>query len=123
MATMPDALYRRFKFVAHIDGAGQDPQGGFDELTADGTSVTLKNGVIRTLEFLRWLDDTRTGDRSAVRTVTIRQQNKHQTVSATWKLVGARIVEQPSGPLNPSGTHVVIDELTLACDGVEVVEE
>ena len=85
------------------------------------TDVTMKRGVIGSLDLYQWLDQIRNGDQSAYRTVTIQLQNEdHSGVVLTWKLLRARIIKHVSGPLNAKGTDVAMEELTLAYERLEM---
>ena len=79
------------------------------------SDVTLKRGIIGSLDLYQWLNQIRNGDQTAYRNVTIQLQNEdHTTVALTWKLFRARIVKHVSGPLNALGCDVAMEELTLA---------
>jgi phage tail-like protein len=83
--------------------------------------VTLKRGLIGSLNLYRWIDDIRNGDENALRTVTIQLQSEdHTEIVMTWKLLRARIVKYVSGPFNAKGTDVAIEELTLAYERLEI---
>jgi phage tail-like protein len=83
--------------------------------------VTLKRGVIGSLNLYQWLDDIRNGNQMAERTVKIQLQSEdHTTVVQTWKLLRARIIKHVSGPLNAKGTDVAMEELTLAYERLEM---
>lgn len=85
------------------------------------TDVTLKRGVIGSRSLNQWLDDTRAGGRKALRDVVIHLQNEnHSAVVGTWKLMRARIIKHVSGPMNAKGSDVAIEELTLACERLEM---
>jgi phage tail-like protein len=85
------------------------------------TDVTLKRGVIGSLNLYQWLNDIRNGDQKAFRTVTIQLQNEdHTAVVATWKLLRARIIKNVNGPFNAKGTDVAMEELTLAYERLEM---
>jgi phage tail-like protein len=83
--------------------------------------VTLKRGVIGSLNLYQWLDQIRNGDQNASRTVTIQLQNEdHTEVVQTWKLLRARIIKHLSGPMNAKGTDVAMEELTIAYERLEM---
>jgi phage tail-like protein len=85
------------------------------------TDVTMKRGVIGSLNLYKWLDDIRNGNQNALRTVTISLQNEdHTQVVQTWKLLRARIIKHISGPFNAKGTDVAMEELTLAYERLEM---
>ena len=83
--------------------------------------VTLRRGVIGSLNLYQWLDQIRNGDQGAVRTVRIQLQTEDRSAAAvTWVLQRARIVKYTSGPLNAKGTDVAMEELTLAYERLEM---
>ena len=85
------------------------------------TDVTMKRGVIGSLDLYAWLNDIRNGNQNALRTVTIQLQNEdHSEVVQTWKLLRARIIKHTSGPFNAKGTDVAMEELVLAYERLEM---
>ena len=83
--------------------------------------VTLKRGIIGSLNLYRWLDEIRNGEQNALRTVAIQLQNEdHTEVVMTWRLLRARIIKHVSGPLNAKGTDVAIEQMTLAYERLEI---
>jgi phage tail-like protein len=85
------------------------------------TDVTLKRGVIGSLDLYNWLDDIRNGNQQAFRTVIVQLQNEdHTQVVQTWKLLRARIIKHVSGPMNAKGTDVAMEELTLAYERLQM---
>jgi phage tail-like protein len=85
------------------------------------TDVTMKRGVIGSLNLYRWLDDIRNGNQNALRNVTIQLQNEdHSAVVQTWMLKRARITKHTSGPLNAKGTDVAMEELVIAYERLEM---
>ena len=149
MAILRDRPYTQFNFLVDLgDGNTDGPQAGFQEVSAIGTEVTvaeyrngnskensvikitglnkatdvtLKRGVIGSLNLYQWLNQIRNGDQAALRTVTIQLQNEdHSAVVQTWKLLRARIIKHTSGPLNAKGTDVAMEELILAYERLEM---
>ena len=149
MATLRDRPYTQFNFLVDLgDGNTDGPQAGFQEISAIGTEVTvseyrngnskensvtkitglnkatdvtLKRGIIGSLNLYQWLNQIRNGDQAALRTVTIQLQNEdHTVVVQTWKLLRARIIKHTSGPLNGKGTDVAMEELVLAYERLEM---
>ena len=149
MAVLRDRPYCQFNFLVDIgDGVTEGPQAGFQEVSAIGmevtvseyrngnskensvikitglnksTDVTLKRGVIGSLNLYAWLNDIRNGNQSAMRTVTIQLQNEdHTGVVQTWKLLRARIIKHTSGPFNAKGTDVAMEEMVLAYERLEM---
>ncbi len=140
--------YRKFNFLVDL-GAGdtEGPQAAFQEcnigievtvpeycsrrkkgdrvrkITAPNksTDITLKRGVIGSLDLFNWLNDIRNGKQAATRDITIQLQRKeHRAVVQTWKLIRARIIKIVSGPMNAKGTDVAMEELTLAYERLEL---
>jgi phage tail-like protein len=103
--------------------AGNEKQNSVRKLTGltHYGNVTLKRGIIGTLDLYTWLDQIRNGDESAYRNVLIHLQNEDHTQTVlTWKLLRARIIKHVSGPLNAKGTDVAMEELTLAYERLEL---
>lgn len=149
MAVLRDKPYVQFNFLVNLgDGNTDGAEAGFQECSNIGmevtvaeyrrgndkensvrkitglnkaTDVTLKRGVIGSLNLYNWLNDIRNGNQNAERTVIIQLQNEdHSEVVQTWKLLRARIIKHVSGPLNAKGTDVAMEELTLAYERLEM---
>ena len=85
------------------------------------SDVTLKRGVIGSLNLYQWLNDIRNGNASAQRTVTIQLQNEdHSATVLTFKLLRARIVKHSCGPFNAQSGEVAIEEMVLAYERLEL---
>ena len=144
MAGLREHPYVQFNFLIDLGAGGPGPHGGFEECGSIGmdqtvakydrarekpvnvqkikginksTDVTLKRGVISARAFEEWLEQSRGG---ADRTITITLQGEHHKTVQTWKLRRARIIKQVSEPFNAKTTDVAIEELTIACEGVEI---
>jgi phage tail-like protein len=149
MAVLRERPYVQFNFLVDLgDGNTEGAQAGFQEISGIGmevtvseyrtgnsrensvmkitgmnkaSDVTMKRGVIGSLNLYKWLDEIRNGNQAALRTVTIQLQNEdHTAVVATWKLMRARITKHTSGPLNAKGTDVAMEELVLAYERLEM---
>lgn len=149
MATLRERPYVQFNFLVDLGtGNTNGPEAGFQEISGIGmevtvaeyrngnhkensvmkitgmnksTDVTMKRGVIGSLNLYQWLNDIRNGSEDSLRTVTIQLQNEdHTDVVATWKLMRARIIKHTSGPLNAKGTDVAMEELVLAYERLEM---
>ena len=149
MAILRDRPYGQFNFLVDLGtGNTEGPQAGFQEVSGIGmettvieyrngnskennvmkltgltkvSDVTLKRGIIGSMDLYAWLDGIRNGDQHAFRTVTIQLQNENHTdVVQTWKLLRARIIKHTSGPLNAKGTDVAMEELVLAYERLEI---
>jgi len=149
MAVLRDRPYVQFNFLVDLGtGTTEGVEAGFQECSNIGmevtvseyrngnerensvrkitglnkaTDVTLKRGVIGSLNLYRWLDEIRNGNQNAYRTVTVMLQNEeHTEVVQTWKLLRARIIKHVSGPMNAKGTDVAMEELTLSYERLEM---
>jgi len=149
MAVLRERPYVQFNFLVDLGtGNTNGPEAGFQECSNIGmevtvaeyrngnekensvrkitglnksTDVTLKRGVIGSLNLYQWLDDIRNGNQGALRNVTIQLQSEdHTAVVQTWKLMRARIIKHVSGPLNAKGTDVAMEELTLSYERLEM---
>ena len=149
MAVLRDRPYVQFNFLVDLGTGNTDgPEAGFQECSNIGmevtvaeyrngnekensvrkitgmnksTDVTLKRGVIGSLNLYQWLNQIRNGVQGAKRTVTINLQNEdHTAVVQTWKLLRARIIKHVSGPLNAKGTDVAMEELTVSYERLEM---
>jgi phage tail-like protein len=149
MAVKRERAYVQFNFLVDLgDGNTEGVDAGFQEISGIGmevtvaeyrngnsrensvmkitglnksTDVTLKRGVIGSLNLYKWLNQIRNGDQGALRTVTISLQSEdHSQAVMTWKLLRARITKHTSGPLNAKGTDVAMEELVLAYERLEM---
>ena len=149
MAVLRERPYVQFNFLVDLGtGSTDGPEAGFQEISNIGmevtvaeyrngnekensvrkitglnkaTDVTMKRGVIGSLNLYSWLNDIRNGNQNALRTVTIQLQNEdHTSVVQTWKLMRARIIKHISGPMNAKGTDVALEELTLSYERLEM---
>jgi phage tail-like protein len=149
MATLRDNPYAQFNFLVDLgNGQTDGPDAGFQECSGISmavdvieyrngndkennprkitgltktSDVTLKRGIIGSLNLYQWIDQVRNGDQSAVRTVRIHLQNEdHTAIVMTWKLLRARIIKHTSGPFNAKGTDVAMEEMTLAYERLEI---
>lgn len=84
--------------------------------------ITLKRGLIGSLDLYEWLDQTRKGDQAAARSVTvILQDEAHDGPKMTWRLTRARPLRYTAPTLNgQGGTDVAIEELVLSCEDLVV---
>ena len=149
MAVQRDRPYTQFNFLVDLgNGVTEGPAAGFQEVSGIGmevtvteyrngnskensvmkitglnksTDVTLKRGIIGSLDLYQWLNQIRNGDQKALRTVTIQLQNEDRTeIVQTWKLLRARIIKHTSGPFNAKGTDVAMEEIVLAYERLEM---
>jgi phage tail-like protein len=102
---------------------GNDKENAVRKLTglARYPDVTLKRGIIGSLDLYDWLNEIRNGNVGAYRAVTIELQSEDRTqVVETWKLLRARIVRHVSGPFDAQCSDVAMEEITLAYERLEI---
>jgi phage tail-like protein len=149
MAEFRERPYSQFNFLVDLGtGDTTSPQAGFQEVSGLGMEitvaeyragndkdntprkitgtykvpdVTLKRGVIGSLDLYQWLDEVRSGSQTALRTVTIQLQNEdHSAVVQEWKLTNARPMKYTGPSLTGKGTDVAIEELVLASERIDL---
>jgi phage tail-like protein len=149
MAVLRDRPYTQFNFLVDLgSGITDGAEAGFQEVSGIGMeveiieyrngnakenhvtklnglskypNVTLKRGLVGSLNLYQWIDQIRNGDPGGLRTVVIQLQNEdHTQVVHAWKLLRARIVKHVSGPLNGKGTDVAMEEMVLAYERLEL---
>jgi phage tail-like protein len=145
-----DYPYSSFNFIVNLGGEtgdGTTPIGGFSDVqglntevnyadyrpgnyasnapqkvptnTKPGT-VTLKRGVMGTLDLWHWLKAVRDGIYSP-RPVTITMQDETHQAVFTWKLTKAQPQKWTAPPLaGKGGTDVAVEELVLVYETFEV---
>jgi phage tail-like protein len=149
MAVLRDRPYAQFNFLVDL-GTGETagPQAGFQECSEIGmtldvveyrngndkensvhkltglaraTDVTLRRGVIGSLNLYQWINDVRNGNVGALRTVTITLMNEeHSSAVQIWKLLRARPVGYFAGPFDARCSAAACEELTLAYERLEL---
>jgi phage tail-like protein len=102
---------------------GGDKENGVRKLPGlvKNGDVTLKRGIIGSLNLYDWINDVRNGDANARRTVTIQLLSEDlTTVAVTWKLLRAWPVKYTGPQLNGKGTDVAMEEIVLAYERLEM---
>lgn len=149
MAEFRERPYSQFNFLVDLGtGDTASAQAGFQEVSGLGMEitvaeyrngnekdnavrkitgrykvpdVTLKRGVIGSLDLYEWLNAVRNGDQDSLRSVTIQLQNEdHSAIAATWKLTNARPIKYTGPSLSGKGTDVAVEELVLACERIDL---
>jgi phage tail-like protein len=148
----PELPYGAYNFQVNIGASAPDTQqGGFSDVSGLGTEfmvaeyrngndrenhvrkvaglhkvsdVTLKRGMINAREINSWINDVRRRGSLASRTVTITLYDESQNPVQVWTLQRA-IPMKWTGPTFAAKAHgdVAMEELTLACEGLELQTE
>src|ERR1051325_6560137 len=85
--------------------------------------VTLKRGVVDSLEFFTWIKDTRTVGFKAKRDVTITLKDETGQPVRKWKLQSVVPLKYTGPTLAGKGGDVAVEELVLSCEGLEVTND
>ncbi|HQE40715.1 MAG TPA: phage tail protein, partial [Zoogloea sp.] len=83
--------------------------------------VTLKRGMIASLDLWNWVNQVRRGNMDARATVVIQLLSEdHAATVASWKLINARPSKWTGPTLAAKGaSDVAMEELTLVCEDLE----
>jgi phage tail-like protein len=141
--------YSAFRYLVDLKGETGDPEGfkaGFQEVSGLGVEVTmqeyragndpinapikvpglykipdvsLKRGVLGTLDLITWLNSIRLGVDDPREVIIQLQSEDRSTIAMTWKLKRARPIKYTGPSLNGKGTDVAIEELTLSVEDIE----
>ncbi len=86
------------------------------------SDVTLSRGVIGAADLTDWLRQVRDGKQGeALKDVTIKLLSEDRSTTAvTWILRNARPTGYSGPSLTGTGTDVAVEELTLACEDIEI---
>ena len=151
MASERNNPYQPFNFRVTVDRLGEAGsfQAGFQEISGLGneitlaeyrngnelenhvrklagmnksSDVTLKRGVIGSLNIWSWIKETREGSQQVRRNVTIDLLDEAGSGAVmTWKLFNAVPMKYTGPTLNgKGGTDVAIEELVLACEKLDI---
>jgi phage tail-like protein len=84
--------------------------------------ITLKRGVIGSLNIYAWIKEVREGSQAVRRSVTIQLLDEaHVTPVMTWKLLNAFPMKYTGPTLNAKGgTDVAMEELVLAYERLDM---
>lgn len=154
MAKYRDRPYGQFNYLVDITSLGEDTEtwkAGFQEVSGLGMEitvteyrsgnkrnnapdkintlykvpdVTLKRGVVGSMELYYWLDKIREGSQEEQRSVTIsllsEDVNQEDPVQ-TWILSRAIPIKYTGPSLSGKGTDIAIEELVLACEDIKLL--
>lgn len=91
--------------------------------TVKTPDVTLKRGVIGSLDLYKWLNEVRNGSQNQLKNVTIKLMSEnHEDTAQEWKLINSRPMKYTGPSLNGKGTDLAIEELVLSAERIEMPE-
>ncbi len=150
MATERDNPYSNFNFLVDLGtGDTASVRAGFQEVTGLNVEITsadyrngneavnhvrkingmyrvgditLRRGLMGSLDLFQWVNAVRTGDQGARRNITIQLRDEAGTNTVmTWRLTNARPIRYNAPGLNAKGgTDVAIEELVLSCEDLTI---
>ena len=89
--------------------------------TVKTPDVTLKRGVIGSLDLYQWLHEVRNGSQNQLKNVTVKlMAEDRETVAQEWKLINSRPMKYTGPSLNGKGTDLAIEELVLSAERIEL---
>lgn len=142
-----DKPYLQFNFTLEVEGS---PIGGFQEISGIGTEVTtteyrhgndpdnnvrklsglnkvtdvtLKRGAMGTRHLFDWIEQVRSGDKAALKSMQIALMSEDRSNSdpvMVWKLKNARATKITYGPLNAKGSDVAMEEVVIAYERLDL---
>ncbi|MHC4952623.1 MAG: phage tail protein [Planctomycetota bacterium] len=84
-------------------------------------NVTLRRGLIGSLDLWQWMQEVKDGSQNALRTVSIALQSEdHTGIVQVWILKNARPVRYRGPDLNAVASDVAIEEFVLASEDITV---
>ena len=147
MATLRDDPYAAFNFKVTITPkAGNTIRGSFSDVSGlnsevtyaeyrEGTDarnhvrkiptiykvgdITLKRGLIGSLDLFEWLELVRTGKQDASSTVVIEMRSEDNNTVATWTLTRARPSKWTGPTFGAKSTEVAMEELVFVAEDIQ----
>jgi phage tail-like protein len=149
MAELRERPYSQFNYLVNL-GTGDTAsiQAGFSEVSGIGfeinvaeyrngnekdnaprkitgsykvPDVTLKRGVIGSLDLYEWVNEVRNGSQNQLRTIIIQLQSEDRgAIAVTWKLTNARPMKYTAPTMSGAGTEIAIEELVLCCERLDI---
>lgn len=147
MAEFRDDPYSAFNFKVTITPrAGNEIRGAFSDVSGlsseityaeyrEGTDgrnhvrkiptiykvgdITLKRGLVASLDLWAWLELVRTGQQDARATVVIQLRSEEGKDVATWKYTNARPSKWTGPTLGAKSTDVAMEELVFVAEDAE----
>jgi len=149
MAVLRERPYSNFNYLVDLGtGESESVQAGFEEVIlpelsievieyrngnekASGvrkmpgrvtySNITLKRGVIGSLDLYQWIDQVRDGNPNPYRNVVITLLNEDRSaVVLTWRLFNAWPVKYRFSKMEGKGKETLIEELELTFERLEI---
>jgi phage tail-like protein len=143
------APYHQFNFLVNLGlRPAEQPLGGFSDVSGlttelvvseyrDGNdkenhvrkvpglhkvsdAVTLKRGVVNSLDFWQWIKDARTNGVDAQKDVVITLRDEAQQAVQSWTLRGVVPLKYTGPTLAAKGGDIAMEELVLSAQAFEI---
>lgn len=88
--------------------------------TVKTPDVTLKRGVIGSLDLYQWMNEVRNGSQNHLKNVTITLKAEDREKAQQWILKDARPIKYTGPSLTGKGTDLAIEELVLSAERIEL---
>jgi phage tail-like protein len=82
--------------------------------------VTLKRGIVNSMDLWQWIQDARTNGVDARKDVTITLRDEAQQPVQSWKLRGVVPLKYTGPTLAAKGGDIAMEELVLSCQAFEI---
>ena len=140
--------YHQFNFVVNLGIRDpQTPLGGFSDVSGLTTElvvseyrngnakenhvdkvsglhkvgdVTLKRGIVSSMDLWQWIQDARINGVDARKDVTITLRDEAQQPVQSWKLRGVVPLKYTGPTLAAKGGDIAMEELVLSCQAFEI---
>ena len=103
--------------------AGNEPENHPRKIPSMTTvsDVTLRRGIVSSMDLWAWMDDTRRNGPSAKKNLSITLQDEAHNDVQTWSLTGVFPMRYSGPSLNArGGSEVAVEELVLACESFTI---
>ncbi|PVV26854.1 MAG: hypothetical protein B6D79_04950 [gamma proteobacterium symbiont of Ctena orbiculata] len=146
MAIQSETPYGAFNFLVSIEGSDSHAvQAGFSEVSGLSMEVqvieyragnnrsntpvkipgltkyapvTLKRGLIGSLDLFEWITQSANSGRSGQRNITIELLNEDNDTVFTWKLRNAWVSNYTTGDLNANSSEIAIETVEVVHEGL-----
>ncbi len=146
MAIQSETPYGAFNFLVSIEGSDSHAvQAGFSEVSGLSMEVqvieyragnnrsntpvkipgltkyapvTLKRGLIGSLDLFEWITQSADSGRSGQRNITIELLNEDNDTVFTWKLLNAWVSNYTTGDLNANSSEIAIETVEVVHEGL-----
>jgi len=107
-------------FAFLLDAEGALTIGGFSVVSADGATMTLKRGIVRSDDFARWIVDAR-AEPPFARDLFVTRRDERGDPAHRWRMRYARIVSW-TGQGAPGQSLCAIEEIVIVAAAIDMAD-